>query len=231
MSYQDEWTRFHNKPTNGVDYSSNNGWIYSAYAKHLVPEMLDESLLKECYDQCKKSTDPVMVDRSPGQLTPPFSKDEVLGCVSLGLLENKELEKSNYNFCNLTKEFNRELTFSSFVKAVKILFKIRKEHRNYVWQNNLIEAYPLAFKLPPEDIYYVKKMGNSNPGILLSILFYLNSLLTVFAGGESARMMLWLKVMDLGMQSSILGKLVMKRHKKWIREYFGSNHIFTKEIE
>ena len=74
-------------------------------------------------------------------------------------------------------------------------------------------------------------MENKNPGILLTVLFYLNSLLTIFAGGESAKMMLWLKVMDLGIQSSILGKLVMKRHKKWIREYFGNDHIFTKEIE
>jgi hypothetical protein len=231
MQYQDKWTRFHNKPTNGIDYSSNNGWIYSAYAKHLVPDMLDRDLLKECYGSCIKSANPVMIDRSPGQLTPPFSKDEVLGCVSLGFLKNKQLEKSSYNFCNLPTEFNRRLTFSSFIKAAKILFKIRKEHRNYIWQNRLAEAYSLAFKLPPEDIYYVKKMENKNPGIALTVLFYVNSIFTIFAGGESAKMMLWLKVMDLGIQSSILGNLVMKRHKKWIREYFGNDHIFTKVIE
>lgn len=231
MQYQDKWTRFHNKLTNGVDYSSNNGWIYSAYAKHLVPDMLDKDLLKECYDSCKKNTNPVMIDRSPGQLTPPFSKDEVVGCVSLGLLSYQELKDSHFNFCNLPDKFERKLSFGRVLKAIKILIRIRNEHRNYVWQNNLVDAYNLAFILPPDHVYHAKKMANIKPGILLTVLFYLISLVTVYKGDESGRMMLWLTIMDLEMQNTFLGKLVMKRYKKWIKGYFGNDHLFTKVIE
>jgi hypothetical protein len=230
MNHQDQWTRWHDKPTDGVNPSSNNGWIYSAYAKYLKGDSIDRSRLLRCYLDCVQSLNPVMVNRSPYQTTPPFSKDEVIGCVSFGLLTDHELENSHYNFCNLDMNFERKLSIKSLFKAAKTLWNIRKEHRNYVWQNKMVEAYPLAFKLPPEDIYYVKKRYNKKPGILLTAAFYINSLLTIKKGDKSSRMMLWLKVKDLEMENTFIGKMVMKRYKKWVRDYFHKDHPFVKEL-
>lgn len=225
-SYQDKWTRWHDKPTNGIKPSSNNGWIYSAYAKHLDNDSLDKHALLDCYKNCVRSLDPVMVDRSPGQMTPPFSKDEVVGCVSLGLLTDKELENSHYNFCNLDKDFKRKLSIKSIVCGIKTLWKIRKEHRNYFWQNELKAVYPLAFKLPPEDVYYVKKFYGKNPGILLTMLFFINSFLTIKFGNKSSRMMLWLKIKDLKMENTFIGKRVIKKQAVWVMDYFKKGHPF-----
>lgn len=229
MSYQDQWTRFHDKPTNGIHPSSDNGWIYSAYAKYIMPESLDKEKLLRCYNDCVISLDPVMINRSPNQATPPFSKDEVIGCVSLGLLTDNQLKNSHYNFCNIRSDFNRKLTIKSLFTSIKTLFKIRKEHRNYMWENNLVETYPLSFKLPPEDIYYVKKFYNKNPGLFLTLAFYINAFFTIKYGDKSSRMMLWLKVKDLEIENTIIGRAVMKRHKQWIETYFGKDHILTKE--
>lgn len=224
--YQDKWTRWHHKPTNGFDPSSNNGWIYTAYAKYLFPGSVDKQKLLRCYINCMISSDPVMINRSPGQTTPPFSKDEVLGCVSLGLLTNNELEHSHYNFCNLRADFPRKLTLKSIYKAAKALFKIKDEHRNYVWQNDIVEAYPLAFRLPPEDIYYVRRFYGKRAGIFNTVMFHLNALQTIKNGNKSARMMLWLKIKDLEMEETYIGKKVMKLEKQWVEDYFDKNHPF-----
>ena len=47
MQYQDQWTRWHHKKTEGVNPSSHNGWIYTAYAKYLAPETYDRLLKAE----------------------------------------------------------------------------------------------------------------------------------------------------------------------------------------
>jgi len=224
-SYQDKWTRYHDKPTLDGSSSSNNGWIYTAYSRHLAPDTTDSEKLVQCYNKCVRNYLPIKIDRSPDDSTPPLSKDEVIGMVSLGFLNDKELEASHWNFCNL-EYVPEKLTISAAYKAAKVLYKIRKEHRNYVWQNEIKEAYPLAFFLGPEDQYYVKKFYGKRATLFQFIIFYLNALSVLTYGNKSVRMMLFLKLTDL---NHWLLRFVNK--EKYVRNYFGEEHPFVKGLE
>jgi len=224
-NYQDKWTRWHDKPCNNGEPRSNNGWIYSAYSKYLAPNTTDLYKRLECYNECNTKYVPLKIDRNPGDKFPPLSKDEVIGMVSLGLLTRHELEASHWNFCNL--EYTPEkLTFSSIYKAAKALFKIRKEDRNYVWQNNVTEAYPLAFWLAPHDQYYVTRFYGYKATILQTIAFYLNILSVLTGKNKSVKMLLWLQLEDL---EHPLAKKMPKN--KWVKDYFGEEHPFTKGLK
>lgn len=235
MSYQDKWTRWHDKPTDGENYSSNNGWIYTAYAKKVAPETIDDVELMICYRQCVKSTKPMKIDRSPNDPEPPLSKDEVIGLVSLGLLQPKTLQDSHWNHCNFEYYNPEKLTIKSFYKAIKALLNIRKQikeqnltggdKRNYIWKNKIVDAYPLAFRLPPEDIYYVKKFHGLSVGLLETIWFFLTACVTVIRGDRSGRMMLWLEMTGI---HPMLAKLLPK--KKYFKDYFGEDHPLYRRV-
>lgn len=224
--YQDKNTMWHDKICNKGEPSSNNGWIYSAYAKYLAPCTTDRLKLLNTHIKCIENTKPLQINRLPGKSRPPMSKDEIIGMVSLGLVDDLELRQNHYNFANIGGSFDRKLSIPNVIKAIKILYRIRKEHRNYVWENNLVDAYPLTFRLAPEDIYYVRKKAGESAGIFNTIVFYINALMTYFKGNKSARMMLWLKMEDL---DNPLKAAIPK--KKWVTEYFGEEHDFTKGLE
>ena len=118
------------------------------------------------------------------------------------------------------------LTFKNFFKAIKTLFKIRKEGRNYAWQQNMTETYPLLFKLPPWDIYYIKKYYKKKPSLLETILFYLNSISVISGNNGSIQMLLWLQLMDLSMYN--MAKLI--NVKKALKHDFKEDHPFYKNV-
>ena len=224
-TYKDKYSRYHDKPCVNGEPSSNNGWIYSAYGRHLAPNTQNHEKLLQCYNECLRSDIPLKIDRSPNDKTPPLSKDEIIGLVSLGMVSAAELEASYWNFCNL--EYTPEkLNLATIIRAGKVLYAAREEHRNYVWQNEVVEAYPLAFYLPPEDQYYVKKFYGERPSILQVIFFYLNFITVLTKGGKSARMMMWLKLTDL---KHWLLRFIPK--EKYIRAYFDEEHPFVEELE
>lgn len=223
--YKCKYGLYHDKPVENNEPRSNNGWIYTAYSKYLAPGNIDDNQIYRTYQQCVKSYTPLSINRLPNKPLPPFSKDEVIGCVSLGLLKNDELERSHYNFCNINKEFDRKLSFKSLWKAIKVLYKAKDEHRNYIWENEIVEAYPLAFRLPPEDIYYVKEYSGVRASIFESVAFYLNAAMTIYNGNKSSRMLLWLKLEDM---NHWLKKFVNK--DQWVLDYFGPDHDFTKNL-
>jgi len=225
MSYQDIYTRYHDKPTTNGSIRSNNGWIYSAYSKYLAPDTMDHEKLVYCYNECFRNGSPLKIDRSPNDLYPVLSKDEVIGVVSLALLNDKELEANHWNFCNL--EYTPEkLTFKSVFKAIKALYKIRNEHRNYVWENEIVDAYPLAFYLAPFDQYYVKRFYGKSTTLTQTVAFYLNFISTFYKGNKSVRMMLWLQCEDM---NHFLLRFIPKN--KWVRDYFSPNHPFVKNLK
>jgi hypothetical protein len=224
--YQDIDTFYHHKPVVNGDPSSNNGYIYTAYSKYLAPNTLDRHRIIARFVKCTKSLDPVKITRLPGMETPPLSKDEIIGMVSLGLISDSELSRSHYNFCSQDIAFERKLSLKSIFGAVKALFKIRKEHRNYVWENRIVEAYPLAFRLPPEDIYYVQKYSGVSPSLLNTTIFYANMAMVWAKGDKSSRMMLFLKLNDLGHP---FRKLIP--YKKWVRDYFPADHPFVRFLK
>ncbi len=224
-SYQDIYTRYHDRPTINGEVVSNNSWIYSAYAKYLVDDQGDDDKRVRCAADCTRSLVPLKVDRSPNDPTPPFSMDEVIGMVSLQLMFSTNLELSHWNFCNLEYE-PKKLTLSSIYKAVKALWKIRKEHRNYVWENNITEAYALAFYLSPADQYYVRKFNGKSTSMLQKVAFYLNAISVLTKGDKSTKMLLWIKCEDL---KHPLLRFIPK--KKYVRAYFNKDHPFVKGLE
>lgn len=222
--YQDYDTMWHDKKCINGQPRSNNRNIYSSYSKYLAPGTLDMDRVRSAFSDCIVFRTPMIINRLPNKMYPMFSKDECIGAFSLGLLDYNMLERSHFNFCN--KDFGeRKLSLMITLKAIWALWKIRKEHRNYVWENNVYDAYPLAFRLPPEDIYYVKKMSNIRPSILESIVFNINMKMTIKSGNKSARMMLWLKLND--MNHPMKNKIPTKQ---WVEDYFEESHPFRKEL-
>jgi len=216
-NYQDGYTRWHDR-TKG----SNNGFIYSSYSKYLAPHTIDQQKIRECYELCLRKLSPLKVDRSPHDPYPPISKDEIIGMVSLGLLSRDVLVASHWNICNL--EYTpKKLTFRSFYKAAKILYKVRDEHRNYFWENEIKDAYPLAFYLPPENQYYVNKMDGTRPTIIQTIFFYINTVISLTKGDKSAKMLMWLQLSDMDHWL-----LRFTKQKKYVETYFEVGHPFRK---
>lgn len=243
---------WHDKPCVNGEPSSNNGWTYSAYSKYLAPDSLDMNLVQQRFQQCLRSRVPLKMDRLPNKVEPLMSKDEIIGAVSLGLLQRDDLANSHWNFCNVEYE-PQKLTFNSVIKAVKALWKIRKEarrykkladeaysteefskyhneylklsHRNYVWQEKITDAYPLAFYLTPWNQYYVNRYNGYPTTILQTVTFHANAIKTFINGGRSSRMLLWLQLRDMNHFLARFAPL-----KKWVQEYFywDQNHDFVK---
>ncbi len=222
-NYFDKYGRVHDKPTDGHYRSSNNGFIYSAYGRHIIPDRIDTSNIRKCFDKCLRQHVPLKVDRSPNDSTPPVSKDEIIGMVSLGLLSHYDLEQSHWNFCNLDYE-PKKLTLKAAFKAAKILYSIRKEHRNYMWENKLTDAYPLAFYLGPEDQYYINKLYDKPVTLLQTIFFYINAIQVLTGSNNSAKMYVWLKLEDLKHPL-----LRFTNKEAYINDYFEKEHLFRRD--
>ena len=233
--YQDKFTRWHDKEIKNEDFSSNNAFIYTAYSKYLAPNTVDDSRLVDCYSQCIRKLVPLKMDRHPGDSTPALSKDEVIGAVSLGLLHEPMLALSHWNFCNLEYE-PKKLGIVSIIKALVSFYRINKEvteqklegsrKRNYMWQNNITDAYSLGFWLAWHDQYYVVKMAAKKPTMFQTLLFYINFISVLTTGNRSVRMLLWLQLEDM---KHFLLKYAPK--EKWVRDYFEPQHPFVKGLE
>jgi len=225
-TYQDNMTMWHDKPCTDGNPSSNNAWIYTAYARHLAKDTVSHEHMLIRFNECVTNYAPLRFDRLPGKKHPPVSKDEIIGAVSLGLITPKELEFNHWNFCNLENYMPKKLTLSGIYKAIKVIKSAQGQHRNYIWQNSLTDAYCLTFLLPPEDQYYVKKLHGERAGIFRTIIFYINTYLTLTGDNKSAKMLKWLQLEDL---KHPLLRFVNKN--KFVTEYFGLDHPFTKGLE
>lgn len=227
--YQDKYTLWHDKPCENEEPSSNNAWIYSAYSQYLAPKTVDTYKRIEAFNKCADNEldNPLdlRINRLPDVQIPPLSKDEVIGLVSQGLISANELEANYWNFCNLDY-YKEPLTFGGVFTALKTLWKIRKEDRNYVWENNLQEAYCLSFYLPLSMQYYVKKMYKKKANLLQTVSFYTSAIFAAFFGDKSTKMLNWLMCEDL---KHPLLKLMNK--EKFVRNYFEAEHPFVKNLK
>lgn len=160
-NYIDKYGRYHDKPVpSSEEPSSNNGWIYTAYAAKAGLE-LDKQKLAECFHDCQIYDFVNGVQyfiRSPGKKLPPNSRDEILGAVALGLLKPVHLEEQRH-----IPEWN----FSPYPLPRFNLFKLLSQlkeaygkHRNYFWQNNLDQLYRFAFSVPLQDRHFILKKWN-----------------------------------------------------------------------
>lgn len=234
-NYQDRFTRFHDKPTDGRNPSSNNGFIYTAYAMHVLPNMVEKAFITECISRCIVDFEKFRINRNPNDPTPPMSRDEVMGILSIykntGYGKNlyDSLKANHWNFCNLEYD-KKPLNFNRILTAADALYDIKDEHRNTVWKENIVEAYPLAFRLPPSDIYYLKRLYGDKPNMLERLAFYAETLQSIYKGDKSGKMISWLKIKDLKLEYTYLGKEIIKKEEQNFIEYFGKDHVLVRNI-
>lgn len=141
MIYIDKYGRIHDKPCENGQYSSNNGFIYSAIARKLggfIP--LDYRYANQCAKNMVRNLD---------KSDPPISRDEILGLVALGAMTKNELPTWSFSPYPLPK-FN-------LITLVKQLWECRDKHRNYFWQNELTQVYHVAFSTPLQDRHFINK--------------------------------------------------------------------------
>ena len=157
MSYYDKYGRIHHKYCINGEPSSNNGWIYTAYAAKIGIQ-LDNIKLSVCMSNCRIPGNPPHLIRSPDKSLPPMSRDEILGFSALGLLQPEDLQGWNFSPYPIPR-FNP-------IKLAQQLWDLRpslNRHRNYFWQNNLDQMYRFAFSVPLSDRHFIlQQFGKFN---------------------------------------------------------------------
>lgn len=179
-NYTDQWSRYHHKTTDGVNPSSGNGWIYTAYAGK-VGLPTDRSNLITCWELC--SIGNVLI-RNPNSETSPFSRDELLGASYLKLLKPSNMDGWNFSPYPLPK-----FSLTQFIKQAQALvivqpyykrilgvdiklYHFELAHRNFFWKNSLSQIYHLAFSVPLQDRYSILKWSGRFKYYLPSHLLY-----------------------------------------------------------
>ena len=157
--YLDKYGMYHDKACIDGQPSSNNGWIYTAYAeKANLP--YDKELVRKTFDKCKMPNRDLAhgfyLIRTPYRACPPISRDEILGMAALGFLKPQHLDGWSFSPYPVPK--------FSLIKAIKQLLELRGKHRNYFWQNNMDQVYRFAFSVPLQDRHFIlQKWGKFNP--------------------------------------------------------------------
>lgn len=212
-NYVCEFGLYHDKPVLGGISRSNNGWIYSAYAHYLRKPLDYEKIHNTFYDCFTDNT--FFINRLPGKTEPPISRDEIIGMICLGYVPL---------ICDWFMYRPKSVpTLKEYLKALLCLWKIRKEHRNYFWENKIEETYPLAMKLFWHDRYWIKKMVGLKYNIFEMLCFYLYVLAGILKGTAGEKNLLWCQL--YGLRDKILIRFIDRR-KNFIT-YFGEEHIFN----
>ena len=180
-NYQDKWSRYHHKPTDGSNPSSGNGWIYTAYAVK-VGCGVDRPNLITCWELC--SVNGVFI-RNPESETSPFSRDELLGVAALGLLKSNQLNSWNFSpypippfsLSKLISQSRQLFTVQPYYKRILglevKLYHFAQTHRNTFWQKGLDQIYRFAFSTPMQDRYSILKWAGRFKAYRPDHLFYL----------------------------------------------------------
>lgn len=217
---------YHDKPCKQGKPSSNNGWIYTAMAEALNLPVTDTTIKKtfnNCLMQVKNYG--FRITRLPGKDTPPISKDEIIGLLSLGFINDGFLEMYNWYY-------GYEFGYSNSIwKKLKAVLYLAGKHRNTIWEEKVVDAYPLAFTLGRADRYYAKKIHKNKTTVLEWLAFHINFVFAILktnrkTGNVSVKNMIWLQLYD--MDSKFLIKLI-NRKKNFVR-YFGKDHVFNKGV-
>lgn len=203
--FQDIWGRYHDKECIGGLPSSNNGWIFTSYAKKLGLHINQYGLIL-CFSNCKRSE--TIIDRSPDKKEPPMSRDEILGLAYLGLLKDKNIP--NWNFCPY------DIPKFNLFKTVAAFWRLRKAHRNAVWENGgEPHAFRFAFSVPIQDRAFILTCLGKEVPKFYQLVNFIDS--KIKSKNKSSRLIHWLKhdtIPDV----------------KDFELYFGKSHIFTKRL-
>lgn len=155
MLYIDDRGFYHDKKS----ASSNNKYIYSAYAKKvgLLPELTP--VMQQELDFCYANK----VRHSMKQ-TSVMSRDEIVGMAYLDKNTANKIIEEGFNFSPY------KIPSFNLFKLIKQVLEVRGKHRNYFWQNNLDQIYRFAFSLPLQDRAFVyRSAGRKVPLIYVMI--------------------------------------------------------------
>ena len=75
-----------------------------------------------------------------------------------------------------------------------------------------------------------KKMFGDKPNILETVAFHAETVQHAYGGEKSPRMITWLKIKDLGLEDTFLGRKIIETEKERFETYFGKDHPLTKII-
>lgn len=183
---------YHHKPVIDEEPSSNNGWIYTAYA---VYSGLDYSLfeLRNVFRQCLKNTDIYLINRLPNKSYPPISRDELIGMTYLDAYTFNVINNNNYKLHDIN------LVNPSFVRIVKdsakaLMHYIVNQDRNYFWKARLFGVYPIAMSISYADRYSIKKHISKKTNIVEFIAFYLYAFKTLIHSKNYEKSVLFIQL-------------------------------------
>jgi len=154
MNWTDSIGRIHDKPTNGINPSSGNGWIYSAVYKKLGGELkLDDEAGKFCALNLVRNPPPYQEGQSP------ISRDEILGLAYLGYLKPEHLKGWSYspyptpkfNIIKLFKQASALVKWKETWQEKKLVLM----HRNTFWKEGYDQIYRFAFSVPYSDRHFI----------------------------------------------------------------------------
>lgn len=223
-NWTDMYGRWHDKPTAGKKPSSNNGYIYSAYAQQLGL-LINIDTIDECFHHSIKNIDHVKFTRHPdlwlSEGTPPPSRDEILGLISLGILNASYLIKNHWCFWIKGQPLNNLNWFNTFLE----MLKLSDQHRNEVWTGHYPHAEQLAFRLNFHDVFYVKYMAGLKTSIEEEMLwsYYVDDMKKT--ENWSAKNICIMQMSDIGLDIT-----EMKKHESYAN-YFQIGHPFLEEFD
>lgn len=220
---------------------SQNVFIYGAYAKALG---LDVSKYPEYFDKCVISLDRdnITINRHPRLAEPPFSFDEAMGALYLGLIPYDIIKGNHFVYNGHGKRLDSRV-FEKFLKAMLEMVvahninifmsnKAKVNQRDLWWKRNLENVKYFATRLNPAQTYVVKKYNNRKYHLEEEKLwaFFRDFELKNKAnshGEYSRKNLLWLMLIMNGDFKRA------KKMKPWLyfEKYFGKNHDFTKAIK
>lgn len=153
-NYIDLYGRMHDKMCRDGNYSSNNGWIYSAIYLKLGGSLnIDMDYAMKCAIRRVRHLD---------KTEPPISRDEILGLAYLGVLYPSDVKGWNFSPYPLPK-LDLHLLIDQLHECVD-------QHRNFFWQNKLEQVYHLAFMVPLQDRNFINKSKPFNRKQLLYLI-------------------------------------------------------------
>lgn len=239
-NYFDEFGRLHHKPvTKDNPIPSNNGWWYSGLYEVITGvrnfpyyALLEHSIV---------NLETVNIHRHPEKYwsiknVPPISKDEIFG---LNICPDAEIGKpsvyralkaNNWCFGGVKGLPYWHLYWIPLAIFQGIQFKLRKEHRNAVWQKP--EKYKwlrqIAFRLMPWDVYYMKRTNNDKYSSFESWTFAYNVKNISENGSKSSKNLVIGQLLHLGK------KVVASKYfdiEQCMRDYFPGDHPIVRYFD
>ena len=218
--YIDKWGAYHDKPSRNGKQSSGNPAIYSAYANRLGLDV-NITTLKSLYRACWVDYEAGWeLKRYPNEVSTKSSRDEIIGWVSLGIMNASDLISWDYRY-------NYQWLNFPLWKQVKGFIYIAGEHRNFAQDKNVEYVFPKMFQLPLFDQYYVDKFMTGKAKWYKWIMFQLYVISTILQDNISAKNVALLQLEDLNSRWWI--RFFDK--KKQYKAYFDSSHPFNTELE